>query len=258
MFPIQTQMIMLTYVLRILYYDIPARMNVGFLTDVSGITEEGIFHSWCEYYDEIEKEWVELDPYLEDYKEVELYRNSLRDHIKIITRGKSSVSPKLAFYTENDFLAESASEEISPIIDFDLSVEFDENKTTSQYLQGNIYIRNTGNVPITGYEILSENIPVAENIDLISNEETMLLLPGESISITFNIPIQEVNYTKDMKAEIVLKCTSESGYSLEQSTEAKIILSVPILINILSYLISLSSLAVVLFLIYFGYRNIRK
>ena len=126
------------------YYNIPARMNLGYLTDVSGITEDGIFHSWCEYYDDIQKKWVEIDPFLEDYKEVELFQNTLKDHIKIITRGKSAVSPKLAFYTENNFEAESANENISPVIDFDLELQFEENTTTSQYVQGSIYIKNTG------------------------------------------------------------------------------------------------------------------
>lgn len=238
------------------HYGIPARMNIGFLTDVSGITEDGIFHSWCEYYDGVEKRWVEVDPFLEDYKNVDLYGNELKDHIKIITRGKSSVSPKLAFYSESQFQADSSSSSAEPSLDFKVKLEFEDNKTTSKYVKGYIKVTNTGNIPISKYQIEEETLPIKENIDLTSNERTFLLLPGESISIPFNIPSEDISEDENKKVNISLSCSSESQYTKTYSASDILTLSVPWYINILSYLICTVILAGVGFLIYFVYRKI--
>lgn len=240
------------------HYGIPARMNVGYLTDVSGITEDGIFHSWCEYYNLVEKSWVQVDPFLEEYKSVDLYKSSLRDHIKILTRGKSSLSPKLAFYSENDFNAKSISSEITPILSFDSNILFKNIYTTSQFVQGSIYIKNTGNIPITKFSIIEENVPISSNIDAITNEATLLLLPGEDISIPFNIPIEEFNEKEDKKdIKISIQCSSESQFSKSVSVESNLEIKIPIWIEVLSFSISLICFIGIVFLIYLGYRKFK-
>jgi hypothetical protein len=241
------------------YYDIPARMVVGFLTDVSGITDDGIFHSWCEYYDEVEQSWISLDPFLEDYKGVDIYHNSLKDHIKIITRGKSSVSPKLAFYSTNDFRASSTSDEVTPSLNFTAEILFEKVSTISKYIKGSIVINNTGNIPLTQFTILEENIPISEHIDLISNEAILLLLPGESISIPFNIPIEEIgSYNTEIPVSVSMEVSSESQFSKESEIISSLEVSTPLWLNLLSYSLVSLFFFVIVFLIYFVYRRFRK
>jgi len=241
------------------YYGIPARMNIGFLTDVSGITDDGIFHSWCEYYDTVEKSWISLDPFLEDYKQIDLFKNPLKDHIQIITRGKSPVSPKLAFYTTNDFRSNSTSLEISPVLDFTSEILFEKNSTTSNFVKGNIIIKNTGNIPLTKLKILKENIPISENIDLISNEITLLLLPGEITAIPFNIPTSSIeDFDKDLPVIILIEGSSESRFTKSVEIQTSLNVSTPTWLNLLSYSICILIFTIVLFLVYFVYRRIKK
>ena len=241
------------------YYGIPARMNIGYLTDVSGITEDGIFHSWCEYYNSVDKTWIQLDPFLEEYKETDLYKNSLRDHIKILTRGKSSFSPKLAFYSENDFLIENTSSEIKPILDFDSQITFKKPLTTSSFIQGAIYIKNTGNVPITRFSILEENLPISSNIDAITSERTLLLLPGEEISIPFNIAASEMIEFQESNSsvDISLSCSSESQISETKSVISEVNIEIPSWVKLLSFFISAIILCLIIFLVYLGYKKVK-
>jgi hypothetical protein len=237
-------------------FDIPAKMVIGYLTDVSGITEDGIFHSWCEYYDDVEKDWISLDPFLEDYKNVNLYHSSLRDHIKIISRGKSPVSPKLAFYSENDFRAESGEENVIPTFNFTGDILFEDKKLSSKYLKGSIVIKNTGNIPITQISIAEENIPLSENIDVIANEHTLLLLPNESVSIPFNVPMSDVHDAKEISLSV--KSSSESLFTKTIDIDSTLELIISPMINFLSY-----SLVGILFigissLIYLIYKRVEK
>jgi len=237
-------------------FNIPAKMVIGYLTDVSGITDDGIFHSWCEYYDEVEENWISLDPFLEDYKEVNLYHSSLRDHIKIISRGKSPVSPKLAFYSENDFRAESGDEDVIPTFNFTGEILFEDKILSSKYLKGSIVIKNTGNIPISQISVLEENIPVSEYIDVIANEHTLLLLPNESVSIPFNIPMEEVKNINTVSLSV--QSSSESLFTKTISVETDLELTISSIVNLISY-----SLVAILFmgissLIYLIYKRLEK
>jgi len=241
------------------HYDIPSRMNIGYLTDISGITRDGIFHSWCEYYDLVEKSWIALDPFLEDYKGIDLYHSSLKDHIKIISRGKSPVSPKLAFYTENDFRVQSSNLEITPSFNFTAEILFEKNLTTLNFVKGNIYIKNSGNIPLTQFSIEDENIPIANHIDLISNERTLLLLPGEDISIPFNIPIDEIpDIDRSLSIKTSILGSSESQYFKTIDTESTLDISIPTWVSIISYIIISIFFLGIVFLVYLGYRRYRK
>ena len=216
-------------------------------------------HSWCEYYDEVEQSWISLDPFLEDYKGVDIYHNSLKDHIKIITRGKSSVSPKLAFYSTNDFRASSTSDEVTPSLNFTAEILFEKVSTISKYIKGSIVINNTGNIPLTQFTILEENIPISEHIDLISNEAILLLLPGESISIPFNIPIEEIgSYNTEIPVSVSMEVSSESQFSKESEIISSLEVSTPLWLNLLSYSLVSLFFFVIVFLIYFVYRRFRK
>ncbi len=238
------------------HYGIPSRMNIGYLTDISGITEDGIFHSWCEYYDLVEQSWISLDPFLEDYKNVDLYQSSLKDHIKIISRGKSPVSPKLAFYTENDFRVQSTNSETTPSFSFTAEILFQENLAIWNFIKGSIYIKNTGNIPLTQFSIENENIPISNHIDLISNEKTLLLLPGEEISIPFNIPtskILDVGNPVDINVSIL--GSSESQYFKTIDIESSLNILTPIWVNMISYTVILIVFLAVVFLVYLVYKR---
>ena len=78
-------------------------MVVGYVSNISGYTSDGFYHHWVTYYDQDKQKWVEADPFLEEYTKNSLFENPFNDHITILTRGKSPLSPTITFFSPNDF-----------------------------------------------------------------------------------------------------------------------------------------------------------
>jgi len=237
-------------------YDIPARMVVGYVSNISGFTSDGFFHYWVEYYDSILKAWITLDPYLEDYSKKSLYQSNFADHLVIIRRGKSPLAPNLTFYEANDFLVTSVpNAQIVPQFKVDAGLSFEKNLITRPFTKGYISLSNTGNIAITGYEIKKSNIEnITKYVDPINNMSSQIVLPKQNSSIQINLPVQEEN----INFFVNVKFTNQGIFSSEEVLEYDMSPVVPILLDIFVKVLSTILFLLLSSLIYFGIVKLKK
>ena len=237
-------------------YDIPARMIVGYVSNISGFTSDGFFHYWVEYYDSTLKSWITLDPYLEDYSKKSLYHSNFADHLVIIRRGKSPLAPNLTFYEANDFLVTSVpNAQIVPQFKVEAGLSFEKNLITRQFTKGYISLSNTGNIAITGYEIKKSNIEnITKYIDPINNMFSQIVLPKQNSNIQVNLPVQEEN----INFFVNIKFTNQGVFSSEEVLEYDMSPTVPILLDIFVKILSTILFLLLSSLIYFGIVKLRK
>lgn len=237
-------------------YDIPARMVVGYVSNISGFTSDGFFHYWVEYYDSISESWITLDPFLEEYSKKSLYKSDFSDHITILQRGKSPLAPNLTFYQTNDFLVTSVPNvEIAPEFSVDASVSFEKNLVTKLFTKGYISLSNTGNIAITEYEIKKSNIEdITRYIDPINNMSSQIVLPKQNANIQINLPVQE----KNINLFLNVRFSNYNTFSAERLLESSITPSVPFLLDILVKILSTIFFLLLSSLIYFGIVKLRK
>ncbi len=237
-------------------YDIPARMVVGYVSNISGFTSDGFFHYWVEYYDSVLKSWITLDPFLEDYSKKSLFQSNFADHLVIIRRGKSPLAPNLTFYEANDFLVTSVPDaQIAPLFKVDAGLTFDKNLITKFYTKGYISLSNTGNVAITSYEIKKSNIEeITKYIDPINNMSSQIVLPKQNSNIQINLPVQE----KNINFFINIKFTNQNIFSSEEVLEYGISPVMPILLDIFVKILSTILFILLSSLIYFGIVKLKK
>lgn len=245
------------YIALLRHYKIPSRMVIGYVSEISGYTADGFYHYWVEYYDSTLSKWIIADPFLSDYLNKDLFKSDFFDHITVLKRGKSSVSPNITFYSENDFKVEfspSEKEEISFSPTAELT--FEKLKSTDQYLKGYLYILNSGNIAINRHSLEKSNIEnVRKYIDPVNNIYSKIILPKQSATIQLNIPYNSI-HTSNIFLNITLanNSSNQKNFLLEQNVTEIL----PIYILIISKIISISVFLVGFFLIYFGIKKIRK
>lgn len=229
-------------------YKIPARQIIGYVSNISGYTSDGFYNYWTEVYDYTQNKWLTLDPFLEDYSTRSLFRDNFYDHITVLTRGKSSVAPKLTFYNDSDFVVTSSStEEISPEFSVNAQMVFDNNNIISKYIKVLINISNTGNIAIKDNDITRSSFDnLSKYLDPVNNINSQIVLPKQNAAIQYNLlntgnfsnSFVSINFSNmQFKQEILLQ------------TDLKIL--VPIYITILVKIISLASFIGLIYLIYF-------
>ncbi len=194
------------------YYGIPARFVIGYVTDISNYHSEGMYHYWVEYFDEENNDWVIVDPYLEDLSNTSLWQRDMKDHVSLIYRYSNANTPKLPFYSQQDF--EISISEIEPNIinNFEPSLVFQPYNISDPYLIGSLTIQNTGTTILDSFNIEKSNPNLPMYIDYIENNSREIILPGQTYSIRINIP------TKDVKETIYAVINTLSG---TQQTEDK-------------------------------------
>ncbi len=174
------------------YYKIPARLVIGYITNISDYHPDGMYHYWVEYLDLDKKDWIIVDPFLEDYSKASLLNRELFDHVSLLYRFDNPNTPKLSYYSENDFLIESSSEEVNINYDIELAFSLKPYSKTDSHLQGSITIKNIGNTIIDSFKILKSNPNINKYTDFIENNSSTILLPNDSTEIKFNIPSDEI------------------------------------------------------------------
>ncbi len=245
------------YIALLRHYKIPSRMVIGYVSEISGYTADGFYHYWVEYYDSTLSKWVTADPFLSDYLNKDLFKSDFFDHITVLKRGKSSVSPNITFYSENDFKVEfspSEKEDISFLPTVELT--FEKLKSTDQYLKGYLYILNSGNIAINRHSFEKSNIEnVRKYIDPVNNISSKIILPKQSATIQLNIPYNSI-HTSNIFLNLTLanNSSNQKNFLLEQNVTEIL----PIYILIISKIVSISVFLVGFFLIYFGIKKIRK
>lgn len=245
------------YIALLRHYKIPSRMVIGYVSEISGYTADGFYHYWVEYYDSTLSKWVTADPFLSDYLNKDLFKSDFFDHITVLKRGKSSVSPNITFYSENDFKVEfspSEKEDISFLPTVELT--FEKLKSTDQYLKGYLYILNSGNIAINSHFLEKSNIEnIRKYIDPVNNIYSKIILPKQSATIQLNIPYNSIRSSNIfLNLTLANNSSNQKNFLLEQNVTEIL----PIYILIISKIISISVFLVGFFLIYFGIKKIRK
>ena len=238
-------------------YNVPSRLIVGYVSNITGYTSDGFYHHWVEYYDEVQKQWITVDPFLEDYFEKSLFGNPFYDHIVIIRRGKSAVAPKLSFFTETDFIVRSETEEdINPIFDLNAELSFERFLTTQNHTRGYIYISNTGNTTINNHYITDSNIEgISSYIDPLNNLHSRIILPKQNANIQFNVPTESIE-EDDIRINVVFE--NLGLFEEEIVLETKLNEDTPLFVSILSKVFSVILFSVLLLLIYLGIKLFMK
>ena len=238
-------------------YNVPSRLIVGYVSNITGYTSDGFYHHWVEYYDQTQNRWITADPFLENYFEKSLFGSPFYDHIVIIRRGKSAVAPKLSFFTETDFTVRSETEEdIIGVFDLNSELSFERLITTQKFLRGYIYLSNTGNTTINNYNIVNSNIDGLNSyIDPLNNLSSRIILPKQNAKLQFNIPTENIN---DDNINVDILFTNTDIYEKEISLETSLEKDTPVYISILSKIFSIILFSSLILLIYFGVTFIKK
>lgn len=236
-------------------YGIPARQVIGFVSNISGYTSDGFYSYWVEAYDFVQKKWITMDPFLEDYSQKSLYGNAFFDHISILKRGKSPVAPKLTFYNDSDFkVISSSQEEITPVLKLETQLVFDNNNTISKFIKGLVNISNTGNIAINKYVIGTSNIESLQKyIDPVNNINSQVILPKQNATLQLNIP-----NTLDTSNIFVNIKFSNQDYSESVLSASDTNIQIPLYLQILTKAISLLSFIGLSYLVYFIIKRIRN
>jgi len=151
-----------------------------------------MYHYWAEYFDYQKNDWIPVDPFLEDYSSTSLWQRDMHDHISLIYRYSNPNTPKLSYFTENDFKIEKVNDTPEVIHDFDLDFIFEPFKISNPYFKGSIGITNIGNTVLDLFTISKSNPDLTQYIDYIENNSQNILLPNQSHQIKFNIPSKEI------------------------------------------------------------------
>jgi len=174
------------------YFKIPARFVIGYITGISNYDSNGIYHYWAEYYDSDKKNWVIVEPFFEDYSKTSLYGKDMKEHVTLIYRYSNPYTPKLNFFSEEDFKIELVKDipEVKNSIKLDVILQ--PYKISDPYLVGYISIKNTGNTVLDSFNITESNPDLTKYIDYIENNSQMILLPDQTYNIKFNIPYKDI------------------------------------------------------------------
>lgn len=231
-------------------YNVPSRLVVGYISNITGYTSDGFYHHWVEYLDTNENKWVTADPFLEEYFDKNLYGSPFLDHIIIIRRGKSAVAPKLSFFQDTDFIVKAeTSKDISPQFSIDSTFTIEDFDITKPYAKGLLKLKNEGNIALNNIVISNSNIEnLTKYTDPVKNMQSDILLPNEENFLQFNIPNEEINSTNIF---VVASLTNLDRYKIEQTLETKVEQKIPLYISILSKSLSILIFCAFLFLLYF-------
>lgn len=234
---------------------IPAKMVIGYISNISGYASDGFYHYWVEYFDLNKSQWIQVDPFLEEYTGHSLFGSPLYDHITILTRGQSPLSPTITFYSQNDFVvASDTNSQIQKNFNVTSQISFDEYNIAKKYAVGYIYSSNNGNIAVTETQLNKSDIPnISKYIDPVAKNSSQILLPKQSRTIQINIPSDEIGHTDIF---INLTHTNPSGITYSEQIKTTIPSTIPIPIKILGKVISITIFALVILLLYLLFNRI--
>jgi len=238
-------------------YSIPSRMVIGYISNVTGYTSDGFYHYWIEYFDANKNEWIQADPFLEEYLGYSIFGTQLNDHITILKRGKSPMAPTLTFYTPTDFIIQLEEKNV-PQKDMSVSssLSLDDYDITKKYTKGYITTSNTGNIVISKIELKQSNIGnIKKYLDSVNNNSSLILMPKQTSNIQLNIPTERLNLSK---VSISAQYINNAGEKKDLTVSDELTNNEPLYTKILSKILSLISFALFILIPYVIYKLIRK
>jgi hypothetical protein len=238
------------YIALLRNYNVPSRLVVGYISNITGYTSDGFYHHWVEYLDTNKNKWVTTDPFLEEYFGKNLYGSPFLDHITIIRRGKSAVAPKLSFFQDTDFIVKAeTSKDILPRFTIDSEFVIEDFDITKPYARGLLKLRNEGNIALNNIIISNSNIEnLTKYTDPVKNMQSDILLPKEENYLQFNIPYDEINSSNIF---VVASLANLNRHKIEQTLETTVEQNIPLYLSILSKSLSILIFCAFLFLLYF-------
>ncbi len=245
------------YIALLRYFSVPSRLVLGYISDISNKTTDGYYHYWVEYFDYVQNKWVTSDPFMEKYTKKSLFENSFPDHIEILKRGKSPMSPTLSFYTPSDFQISLESDaKIEKKLNLDSSLSFENYDITKNFVKTFINISNTGNVSISQIDLKKSNISeISKYLDSTTNVNSFLILPKQNISFQLNIPIEKI-YSPKIFISGTVKNTS--GIVSEFYVEKEVPEDTPFYLNIITKVLSILFFVILLIIGIFIFKSIKK
>ncbi|MDX9738992.1 MAG: transglutaminase-like domain-containing protein [Candidatus Dojkabacteria bacterium] len=218
------------------YFDIPARLVIGYVTNISDYHPDGMYHYWVEYFDLQKKDWIQVDPFLEDYSNTSLWSRPLPDHISLLFRYDNPNTPKLPYYTENDFKISIQESTPEPVYSMNADIFLKPYNVLNSHLQGSIRIENSGNTVLDSINFVKSKPNLNLYTDYIENNSSTILLPGDITEIQFNIPSDKI----ESPLYAVLSAQSGTELTNEEYLETEIdLIEDSTLLNILSKIFSI-------------------
>lgn len=245
------------YIALLRKFQIPSRLVIGYVSNISGYSSDGFYHYWVEYFDTAKSMWIQVDPFLEEYTGHSLFNTDFHDHITIVTRGRSPLSPTITFYSPTDFiLTADTNSTIEKNIMIESQISFNEYDIAEKYAIGYIYSTNKGNIAITGTTLTKSNISnISKYIDPVTASSSQILLPKQSRTIQLNVPSKELEYSD---IYITLNHQNPSGILKIEDIKTSISLRTPISIKILSKITSIGIFSLLILLVYLSFNKIIK
>lgn len=244
------------YISLLRYFGVPSRMVLGYVSNIVGYTTDGFYHYWVEFFDIDKKQWVSVDPFLEEYSKRPMFGLTLNDHIEIIKRGQSPLAPTLTFYTPTDFQVSFDDQEAaSRQILLEASLSFEKYDPTQKYATAFANISNSGNIAISKVSFDKSNLGKLNSyIDSVSNSGSEILLPKQNRQIQLNIPHERITARK---VYTTLLYSNNSGHSDVAMAEVIIPDDVPLYTSIVAKILSLASFLTLLLTTYISFKIIK-
>ncbi len=236
------------------YFKIPARFVIGYVSNISNYDSKGMYHYWAEYYDKENNDWVIVEPFLEDYSSTPLWKKNMKDHITLIYRYSDPNTPKLPFYTPEDFKVELIKEQPEITHDFSVELILQPYKISDPYMIGYINITNKGNTILDIFNISKSKPNLKEYVDYIENNSQIVLLPNQTYDIKFNIPAKEIEENLFTIIDALSGTTEIKGIYAEKDIQ---ILTEYSNLQIFSKLISLLTYILISIPIYFISKRVK-
>lgn len=245
------------YIALLRHFSIPSRMVLGYISNISGFTTDGYYHYWVEYFDMTKNEWVAADPFLEKYYKKPFLGGDLVDHIAILKRGKSPLTPTLTFYTPTDFLLSVDDGEFKEKnLSINANLSTNSYDITRKHLKAYINLSNSGNIAISDISFKKSNFgTVTKYIDSVNNTTSALLLPKQNLSIQLNIPYEKI-HSSELYIEGEIKNIAGNTQNIIMRSE--IPNGVPSYILVMSKILSILTFIGILLVIYILFKIVKR
>ncbi len=245
------------YIALLRHFSIPSRMVLGYISNISGFTTDGYYHYWVEYFDMTKNEWVTADPFLEKYYKKPFLGGDLVDHIAILKRGKSPLTPTLTFYTPTDFLLSVDDGEFKEKnLSINANLSTNSYDITQKHLKAYINLSNSGNIAISDISFKKSNFgTVTKYVDSVNNTTSALLLPKQNLSIQLNIPYEKIR-SSELYIEGEIKNVAGNTQNIIMRSE--IPNGVPSYILVMSKILSILTFIGILLVIYILFKIVKR